>query len=1004
MNFFKKFQTPILFGLILILAGGIFAYKNIQISLFPEITFPKIKIIADNGEQPVDKMMITVTKPLENALKLVPQLNTLRSTTSRGSCEISAFLKWDSDIYNSLQQVEARISEIRNILPPDTKITVERMDPTTLTSFGYSLESDNKSLIELKKLGEYTIKPYLSQIPGISAVLVLGGKTKEFWIEINPVKLTELAITPLDISNSLQKTGFIQSNGYMSDYRRLYLTITDAGLYDQESIENTVIQFSGGRVLRIKDIGLVKVSEKVEYIKVNANGREGVLINILRQPNTNIITLSEQIKTKIIELKSILPEGVILKPYYDQAEFVGRSIRSLFDALVVGLFLAVFIAILFLRSTNANLTLLLIIPITLCSTLLVLLVLHYTLNIMTIGAIAAAIGLIIDDAIVVIEQMHRTHEENPDEPVPVITGKAIKFLLPAMIGSSLSTIVIFIPFSLMSGVAGAYFKVLAYTMIITLSCSFLVTAICLPALYTFLSKYIKIKIKTKHSIHTRKWVNFFIHKPAISIIFILVLIAGSLFIYPKLETGFLPEMDEGSIVLDFDSPPGTSIEETEMMLVKVDSIVLQTPEVISYSRRTGTQMGFFITEPSRGDYLIELTHNRNRSTDEVINDIRLKVEQKLPALIIDFGQVIGDMLGDLMSSVQPVEIKVFGNDRNKLEPYAKEIAQIVENTPGTADVFDGIVIAGPNINIKPKNDQLYKYGLSPEDLQFELQTQLAGVIVGTIQEKEQLTDIRMIFPKGPKMNTTDLSKSDIFLPGGKQVPLTEIADIETHKGVSEQERENMEPIIAVTARLNNRDLGSVMRDIQQEIKKNIHFPKGYGVIYGGSFAEQRASFKELLTILILASLLVLLVLLFLFRKLRIAFLILFMAVLGIGGSWIALFITHTPLNVGSYTGVIMIVGIIAENAIFTFQQFMANLESVGSDRDSAINYAISTRLRPKLMTALGAIIALSPLAFGIGTGAQLHQPLAIAVIGGFICALPLLLIVFPSILRILYSK
>jgi Cu/Ag efflux pump CusA len=461
-------------------------------------------------------------------------------------------------------------------------------------------------------------------------------------------------------------------------------------------------------------------------------------------------------------------------------------------------------------------------------------------------------------------------------------------------------------------------------------------------------------------------------------------------------------MDEGSIVLDYTSPPGTSLQETDRILQQVEKIITSVPEVASYSRRTGTQMGFFITEPNTGDYLIQLKKSRERSTDDVIADIRKQVESSQPALRIDFGQVIGDMLGDLMTSVQPVVIKIFGNDVKTLQDLSRQVAASVNKVEGAADVFDGIVIAGPSVSVEPDYNKLAQFGLTPSVLQQQLQNRMEGNIVGNILEREQLTNIRMVYPNSRTATVADVQRMQIFLPSGKLKPITELADVKVNLGDAEINRENLQAMGEVTARLENRDLGSVMKDVQKNVAAQVVLPQGYHIEYGGAYAEQQQSFRELLTILITSSLLVFSVILFLFRDLRVALLIIVLAVLGIAGSYIALYITHTPLNVGSYTGLIMIVGIIGENAIFTFLQFRDSLKERSVD-DSVV-FSISTRLRPKLMTALGAIIALMPLALGIGTGAQLHQPLAIAVIGGFVTALPLLLIVLPSMLRLLFRN
>ena len=998
-SFFVRYKSPLLVMVLLFILGGVFSYTKIKSSLFPEITFPKIKIIAEAGEQPVDQMTVAVTRPLENAVKLVPNLQLLKSTTSRGSCEISAFMDWNSNIDLSQQQIEAKINEIKNQLPANTNITVEKMNPSILPVMGYTLNSTSLSPIALKQLALYTIKPFLSQVPGVSDIRIIGGEDKEFWAILDQGKMTRLGLNPKDIETALNETNFIKSNGYSSDYNYLYLTLTNSQIRNIDELQNVVLKNDGNRIIYFKDIAKIEVHQAKQYIKINANGTESILIAVVQQPNANVVDVSAAMEAKIADLQKTLPKDVIIKPYYVQADFVNSSIKSVTDALWIGLLLAIVVAILFLKSWKASATILITIPVTICLTMVILYATGATFNIMTLGAIAAAIGLIIDDAIVIVEQIHRTHEEFPQENSKTLVQKAINYLLKAMVGSSLSTIVIFLPFTLMSGVAGAYFKVMTNTMIITLVSSFFVTWLLLPVIYLFLSKKKTSEKKEEvyHEVKERKWVGFFIRKPLFSYLFMTLLVIITALIIPNISTGFLPDMDEGSIILDYNSPPGTSLQETDRELREVEKIIKANPQVEAYSRRTGTQMGFFITEPNRGDYLINLKKDRTQTTAEVTDDIRAKIAATGLPLTVDFGQVITDMLGDLMSSAQPIEIKVFGTDINKIQDYSQQISKIVEKVPGTVDVFDGIVIAGPSIQISPNFSVLAQYQISPQNFQYQTQTILSGNTVGDLFDENQFTPIRILYNNKSNASLQEIQNSMISLPNGQLKPLKEFANVSLLKGSAEVEREDLQNMGVVSARLDNGDLGGTIKNIQSEIKKKIKLPTGYSIIYGGAYAEQQKSFSELLLILFVSSLLVFTTILFLFRNLKVAFLILLVSILGISGSFILLFITGTPLNVGSYTGLIMMVGIIGENAIFTYLQFEESL--VEKSKENALIYAISTRLRPKLMTALGAIIALMPLALGIGTGAQMHQPLAIAVIGGFLVALPLLLIVLPSLLN-----
>lgn len=1003
-NFFKDNKSAISVLIVLILISGVVLISKIKSGLFPDITFPKVKIIAENGDVPIDYMMPTVTIPIENAIKKVEELNLIHSTTSRGSCEISAYFNWDTNIELGKQRVEAAINSIKNNLPNSINISVEKMNPSILPIMGFSVEGSSHNNIELKQISEYIIKPFFSRIKGVAEVNIIGGSTKEYQIIYDPFKLSLYKLTPKYIESIVSQSNLITSNGFVKDYNRLYLSVINGNINNKEDIENICIKNTAEGALKIKDVAEVKIKEQKEYIKIKANGKNVPLVAIIKQPGANLIEVVDSIKAQLPNLSGILPKDIVLKQYYNQAEFVQDSIRSLEDVLWIGLLLAIIVTILFLKSFKASSVILVTIPITLSLTIVVLYYFNYTLNIMTIGAIAAAIGLIIDDAIVVVEQIHRTHEENPSVSTYELVPKAIKYLFPAMVGSSLSTIVIFLPFGLMGGVAGAYFKVLTNTMIITLVSSFIVTWLALPVIYLLFLGNDKNVIKKNKEIKSAKWVIYFINKPIYSILFISVLIIFSILILPYLPSGFLPEMDEGAIVLDFSSPPGTSLEDTDKMLEHVDLILSKTREVNSFSRRLGTQMGFFITEQNRGDYLIELKKNRKRTTEEVADEIRNKIEISLPALKVDFGQVIGDMLGDLMSSVQPIEIKLFGDNKEKLYELSNKITDIIKHTRGTADEFNGVTIAGPEFQIIPNFDNLSKNQINAEDLQFQLQTKLEGVVIGSILESNRLVNVRL-FETNENISIKKIKEGSFLLPNGEIKPIKEFISTKILPGVAEVDRENLKQMVSITARLNNRDLGSTLAEIKSKINSEINLPIGFQITYGGSYAEQQQAFKDLLLILILAAFLVFTVILFLFRRILVSLAIIFISVLGVSGSLLAMLLTGIPLNVGSYTGLIMIIGIIGENSIFTFAQYVSAKKS-GLSVDEAIAYSISTRIRPKLMTAIGAIIALFPLALGIGTGAQLHQPLAISIIGGFVLIIPLLLIVLPTLIKIVenFSK
>jgi multidrug efflux pump subunit AcrB len=1028
-SYFQTYRKPILLIGLLLLAVGLFAYSRMQTALFPEVTFPKITLIADAGQQPIDRMMITVTKPLEAAVKRVKGVTVVKSSTSRGSCVIQVFLNWNVDVYSTKAQLESRVNEVKGLLPAGVTIATEAMNQSLFPVLGYSLESNSRSPIALRDAANLLARPLFSQVSGASNVVVRGGKAKEFVVIPDPAKLAGQRLTSAQLQAAFATTNFVQSAGNLASFRRLYLTLTDTRLGTLDDLKQVVVRADSGRVVRVQDVATVDIQEQQEFVLINANGHAAVLIDLVKQQGVDLATFARDAHAKAAELRRLLPPGMTLKPYYDQSVFVTDSIDSVLHSIVEGLALAILVMIIFLRSWRASLAVLLTIPVTVCFTLLVLYLFGITLDIMSLGAIAASVGLIIDDAIVIIEQIYRQHEENPDHSNVRVVREAIRSLFPAMVASSLSTIVIHFPFRLMSGLAGSFFKELSDTMQITMVCSFLVTWLLLPVLHLLIGYRGTKNAHDHHNVAQEQaaklsWLTNLFARPLLATLLVVGLLAGAYLVSGQLETGFLPDLDEGTIVLDYHMPPGTSQAETDRVLRQVErDIITKHPEIESYSRRTGIGLAFDTRPPEYGDYLIQLKRDHKLTTPDVIAQLRQRIEASQPALTVDFGQRISDLLGDLMSSAKPIEIKIFGDDQATLEKLSNQTGQVLEKVSGVADVNNGLIPSGPSIVFRPDVAKLTRYGLTPLDFQTQLGNLVGGQILGTgtaqasispaqagslgglqvgqVQDGEQLRQVLLRFVDFNHNSLAQLQKQVIFLPNGSVRPLPFFATITVEPGNVELRREDLKSVAIVTARLDGLDLGTAVQSIRQQVSRQVVLPPGYTIVYGGAYADQQASFRELELILLTASLLVFVVLLFLFREWLVSLLILFISVMGITGCLLGLFFADIPLNVSSYTGIIMIVGIIAENAIFTVHQFYESLRETG-DVDTAIRYAIALRIRPKLMTAIGAILALSPLALGIGLGAQMQQPLAVAVIGGFVVALPMLLFVLPTGMRLIY--
>ena len=1016
-NYYKILKKPILLVGILIFIAGIFSFSQMKTNLFPEVQFPRISIIIDAGQIPIDRMMISVTQPIESAVKKVNGVNMVKSSTSRGSATVEVYFDWGLDIYTLKPQLESRINEIKNFLPPGVNISAEVMNQSLFPVYGYTLENPNKTDVDLKDVANVIIRPAFSQIEGISNVVIRGGRSKEYVIAPIPEKMTALAIVPQDIIEAINNSNFVSSAGLLPDHYRMYLTLLDTRVQNIDELNNTIIKNIDGRIIKVKDIANIKLEEQQEFVKINANGNNAVIIDLIKQPGINLTNFATNVEQKAQEIKKLLPKGYTLKPYYNQSAFVTKSVDGTMKTIYEGLFLAFLVIILFLRSWRSSLVVLLTIPVTVAFSFIALYLVGITINIMSLGAIAASVGLIIDDAIVIIEQIYKNHETYPEKNKYQVVQASIKFLLPAMIASSLSTIVIHFPFRLMSGLAGSFFRILSDTMQLTMIVSFLVTWLLLPVFHIIIGYKHKAKSEPKEA--KISFLTWFYNKPVYSIAFVFMLLFFGYFASTKLQTGFLPELDEGSIVLDYYSPPGTNITETDRLCKEMEKVILANPNVESYSRRTGIRMSFRAHPANEGDYSIQLKHSRTKSTEDVINDLRHDISAKVPVLNIEFGQRIADLLGDLIGKAQPIEVKIFGDDYKQLQAIADECHTVMDSIPGIVDIDDGLVPEGAALIFKPKLEKLALYNISLDNFDTQLKAIIEGIPVGKsadipvpnpdqaamtsglqigdIQEGQQMRRVIMRFVDFVDNDLETLKKQAIFLPDGTTRSFSFFCDVKPVSGDVIENRENLKPVIILTARLENKDLGTAIENIKSEFAKKIDLPSTYQIEYGGAYAQQQKSFKELMMILILATLLVFVVLMFLFKRWSVSILILFISLLGINGSLIMLYIFNIPLNVSSYTGLIMIVGIIAENAIFTVYQYFKDLNIY--DKDTAVKNAIGLRLRPNLMTALSAILALIPLAIGIGIGAQMQQALAIAVIGGFIVAMPLLLIVLPSFLR-----
>jgi CzcA family heavy metal efflux pump len=1004
----RRKAAVFLIAAILAVAGA-FEAMHLPSSIFPSVTFPLVRMIAKVGEEPAAQMMPTVTRVLEQAALRVPGVHLVRSTTSRGSCELTAQFYWGTNMQEALGRMQGEAERVRPELPSGARLDIEWMNTAVSPILGYALTSDSKSQAELLALADYVLRPELIRIPGVSQVQIQGGRRRELEVHLDRPSLLGRNLSAADVINAIRADDQVLSAGFVEENHELYLSLVDGRANSVAEIERIAVPVPGGVPVRLRELGKVVTADEVSYVRSTAGGKPAVLVNIVRQPSASTVAIAQGVERLMRERTDLLPEAVTWTSFYDQAAFVSSAMTGTRDAVEIGVGLAFLVLLLFLRRWRPALAAIFTVPVTASVVGLGLAVTGMTLNLMTLAGFAAAIGLIVDDAIVVVENIHRHAEQMEEDAV----AGGLRELVPALLGSSLSTTVILLPFALLGGVVGAFFKPLALTMALALALSFFLALVFVPVALG------RVRPRTAVSRLGALWARsggrvfgllmaavirgyqavgeLLLRIPSLGLLSVLLCVGAAYGMYRQLGSDFLPRMDEGAIILDYSTPPGTSLDDTDAMMSHVDAAVMATPDIETYSRRTGTQLGFFITEPNRGDYVIKLKpRTMRRPIDQVIDDLRAHIARIEPALHTDFGQLLEDNIGDLTGgAAQPIDLKVFGEDEALLEQKARDVARILAQVRGVTDVFDGIVIAGPALDIRVNRDTAARADMTTADLHAELEPAISGTIVGQVRDGERMYDLR-VFARPEGQSTAHEMSMLVRTPSGALLPANRLATVITGPPETEINRENLRSYVGVTARLSGRDLGSAVAEIRARLSRELVLGPRMTIRYGGLYQQQQSSFRDLLYVLFAGLALVSVVVLVEFADWRAPIVTGLIALGTLAGVFGSLWLTHVTLNISSFVAAIMMVGIAGENAIFVIHEARLEL-SKGTGFREAWKRASLRRLRPVAMTILATGLALAPLALGIGEGSQLVQPLAIGVIGGFVVSGPLVLLGLPAV-------
>jgi CzcA family heavy metal efflux pump len=1001
-------RTAILSLLALLVLGGFAAAFTLPVALFPHADFPRIVINIDAGDRPAERMAIDVTVPVEEAIRSVPGLRSIRSKTSRGSCDVSVNFDWGADMVSAMLQVESAVNRVLGSFPPGTTFEVRRMDPTVFPCLGYSLTSDSLSPVRLRDTAYYQLRPILSTVPGVAKIDVQGGLVAEYRVLIDPARLEAHGLVLSDVSRALSAANTISAVGRLEDRDKLYLAVVDNRLAGTDDIGEIVVQKGTTGIVRVADIATVELGTAPQWTRVTADGRDAVIVLVYQQPDGNTVQIARDVREKMRLYAPHLPSGLKIANWYDQSQLILGAASSVRDAVLVGICLAGGVLMLFLRNGKVTLIAVICVPAVLAATVLLLKLIHSSFNIMTLGGMAAAVGLIIDDAIVMVEHVIRRLRGHSGSHQGLVWSAAAEFTRP-LVASSLSTIIIFAPLAFLSGVTGAFFKALSMTMAASLVISFAVAWLAVPIMADHLLDEKDANQKEGGRFTERvhlgysSLLNHLLARPWLALLGLVPLLTIAWIGYRNVGSGFMPAMDEGGFVLDYFADPGTSLTETDRLLRQVEAILQSTPDVQTYSRRTGLQLGGGVTEANEGDFFIRLKPRPRRPINEVIDEVRGRVQKNVPGLDIEIAQLMEDLIGDLTAVPQPIEIKLYSDDGSRLKAASTRVVEALGSVAGVVDVLPGIVLAGDALTIVVDPHKAALEGMDPSSVTDAVDSLLEGsVATSKIESDPKLIGIRTWIPARFRRTDADVANLRVRAPDGHFFPLRRVATVSTVIGQPQIDRDDLKRTIAVTGRISGRDLGSTIRDVQVALAKPGVVPTGVYAVLGGTYAEQQDAFAGLMEVFGAAVALVFLLLLFLYESLRTAAAMIATTLLALSGVTIGLWVTHTELNISSMMGMTMIVGIATEVAIF----YVSELVSIPATPDprKALIEAGMNRMRPIAMTVFAAILALMPLALGLGAGSAMQQPLAIAIISGLLLQMPLVLILLPVLLSVVSPR
>jgi CzcA family heavy metal efflux pump len=1000
---------------VLLSVGGVWLARSLPSAIYPELLFPRITIVAEGSSLGARQVEFSVTRPLEEAVSTVPGVTRVTSKSIRGAAEISVTFTPATDMQSALQLAQTRVSQIRNTLPSEVNVEVARLTPSLFPILSYNLEGTDPST--LYDIARYQIRPIISRVPGVGRVDVQGSSIREIEVVADPSTLAAQGLTYNDLATAIQNAISPAAVGRAARDYKQYLIVTDQEAHSVADVGAVVLPNG----LHVRDVATVQMGAEDQVMLVRGDGRPAALLNITRQPGGNTVDIADSVASIAATIRKTLPPGVILKPVYDQAALVREAVTSVRDAMIIGAVLAIIVLFAFLRHGRITAVSATAIPLTMAITVFVMSMIGQTFNLMTLGAMAIAVGLVIDDAVVITENIARHLSFTPDRHLAI--RDALQELILPVTTSTITTVVVFLPLGLLTGVVGQFFKALSITLTIAVIVSLFLAITLIPLLSeqfvrasdasveqpgvkkSGILHHIGRGLDSLADIYERSLVSVLRHVWIMiggAVLLVILGVVAARFT----GTGFLPEMDEGAFVLDYFTPGGTALSETDREVHIAEKILAQTPEISGTSRRTGAELGLFATQQNVGDLVARLVpeSKRSRSIFEVMDDVRGKIATAVPRLHIEFVQILSDVINDLAGAARPVEIKLFGDDLNQLETYARSISDPLGKVPGVEDLFNGVSEPSAEILLHVGSAESARAGLTPTGVGDVVQGALLGVPAGEVRAADRAIGVRVRAPDAVRFDANKLGVLPLVSTATRSaVPLSAVATLTPTETRAELDRENQQQMIAITSDVSGRALSGVMTDVKRVLAAHPP-PAGIRVELGGQYAGQQEAFHALLLVLLLAALSVTAVMVVQFQSFVEPLVVLVVAPISFVGAVVLLLITGTQLNVSSFMGLILLVGLIVKNGIILLDFTRYRMVHDDVPLEIGLRDAARTRLRPILMTTLCTLFGLLPLALGLGAGSELQRPLALAVIGGLALSTPITLYMVPSLLVLIRGR